>query len=267
MQSAQNPSRTYISSDEEQIAIERLRRSAAAFEDDLYCRGISAGVRYVLAVADYGHLRRLERWYYFNTDADWNTIRRVVDVMTGGDGSCREVEDVIRQAGDPDIDERLWVTGFVHGAVNKFNELIHAGDDLCIAENSLLRSLCYPHSRSRLVPHLRINPPDIEAYHSLTVDFIVSNMGTATAYKTFVIVQHPAHFVGVPAVPPNVAMGPRHNPYSISLKGHLHPGLQSLVLRLPFNPPPQSKLENGFSSTVTVFSKDAEPVCWVFTCS
>jgi hypothetical protein len=62
-------------------------------------------------------------------------------------------------------------------------------------------------------------------------------------------------------------MGPRHNPYSISLKGHLHPGLESLVLRLPFNPRPQSNLENGFSSTVTVFSKDAEPIRYAFSCS
>ncbi len=122
MQSAQNPSRTYIPSDEEQIAIEKLRKSAAEFEDDLYCRGISAGVRYVLAVADYGHLRRLERWYDSNTDGD-RTIRRIVRVMTGGDGSHREVEEVIRQSGDPDIDEKIWVSGFVDGAVKKFNEL------------------------------------------------------------------------------------------------------------------------------------------------
>ncbi len=144
---------------------------------------------------------------------------------------------------------------------------IRAGDDFCVASVSLLRSLFYPHSRCRLVPYLRLNPPDKEQQVRVTTDIIVRNTGTATAYDPFAIIRHPPGFTALPVHFSDTTTGSPRNPFSLTLNRDLHPGLENRLLRLNFYPSADSDFEKGIILNVSLFSKDAEPVCWTLNCA
>jgi hypothetical protein len=55
-------------------------------------------------------------------------------------------------------------------------------------------------------------------------------------------------------------LGPQHNPYSVSLNKHLHPGRDTFLLRLRFS----AHVIEQLPLTVEVYSKDSEPIRWRF---
>lgn len=161
-----------------------------------------------------------------------------------------------------------------HRAEHDKRFYIRAGDDFHVASVSLLRSLFFPHAQSRLVPEVRINPPNASSGWKLTVFLKLHNTGTATAHDAFLIVRHDDRYQFMPpGYNKSVVLDDRRNPYYITLDKSLHPGLSFSVLTLYVLkgmeevPRHGSLHDQGFWFEVFVYSRDAEPFKWHFTCS
>ena len=151
---------------------------------------------------------------------------------------------------------------------------IRSGTSFQDAPVSLLRSLFFPHARSRLVPEVRINPPYIGPDWQLAFSLNLHNAGTATAHDAFLMVRHDPRYGFMPPVYDRrfVQVEAQQNQHRIILSNALHPGLRISVLDLYVHkgmevPSRGSLLDQGFWYEVSVYSRDAEPFKWRFTCS
>ena len=113
--------------DVDQQTVERLRASKDAFERKIKTSGERAGIDYVGQKANYEELQRLDRWYdsidCIGTATDGWRFVDVASVMSGDDGSERDIENDLRLQHGDDIDDQNWFAAFIEGAVTKFNEL------------------------------------------------------------------------------------------------------------------------------------------------
>jgi predicted Zn-dependent peptidase len=112
-------------------AAQRLKESKAKAINQLLNAGEVAGSRYVQHHADWGELDRLERWNEslgMNRDVvlDDISFRQVADEMD--ENTAADIESFVRKANGGDIDNPVWVKGFVSGALTKFDELKPALD-------------------------------------------------------------------------------------------------------------------------------------------
>lgn len=118
-------------SEADERAIERLKKTKVIAIEQLADAGKSAGMQYVQTQAHWAELDRLERWYE-NLGMDTDrllediSIRQVVDVLDEDNG--KDIENCLRDAHGHDIDSPAWVNGFILGALSKFDELKSALD-------------------------------------------------------------------------------------------------------------------------------------------
>jgi hypothetical protein len=112
----------------EEKALARLKASKLGATDEMYRDGELAGATYVLREAEFREMERLERWHDrlgTNADAVMSQLSflAVAGVMTGEDGAERDIEDQMRKNHGDEIDEELWLGGFIDGALKKYAEL------------------------------------------------------------------------------------------------------------------------------------------------
>ncbi len=112
--------------DNEKQAAARLKESKDKMLDALTKAGERAGERYVMHAADFAQLDRLERWIeglgmnreVVMADVSLRQVADEMDPEAGGD-----IESNLRQANGSDVDNAVWVKGFVNGVLGKFEDL------------------------------------------------------------------------------------------------------------------------------------------------
>ena len=114
-----------VSDSRNEIALARLRATRTRYEAELKQSGSRAGKRFAMNQADYAQLKRLQRW---ETEAGcdpehFQNFHALAKVLTDRDGSEKDLEKEMREECGNDIDEPVWIAGFIEMALAKFEEL------------------------------------------------------------------------------------------------------------------------------------------------
>lgn len=108
--------------------ITRFRNSKAEAAKELEDAGTDAGIRFVDRGAEYGELRRLERWWLESRDnprldLEELGLRGLAKILAGDGGDADDLESSIRNLGDADANDGRWIEGFITGALRRFEQI------------------------------------------------------------------------------------------------------------------------------------------------
>ncbi len=108
--------------------IARFRDAKTESERELEESGKEAGVRFVDTTAEYGELRRLERWWERtrdNPDLDLEAFgpSGLADILAGEHGDGKEIHSHLQELGGADSDDGRWIEGFITGALRRFEQI------------------------------------------------------------------------------------------------------------------------------------------------
>jgi hypothetical protein len=106
---------------EEEAAIERLRKQKAEAKNEAEANGTEAGKTWAVEDAHYKDLVRLKKWWSeYQTPLGGELTLYDIEQTMGLDNGDLEW---IREHYEDWIDNEVWVSAFVDGALEKFSEL------------------------------------------------------------------------------------------------------------------------------------------------
>lgn len=138
---------------------------------------------------------------------------------------------------------------------------IRVGDDFIVPCVSHLRNLFFPQSRCLLVPELKAHCAVENGGTSYHIEGFLKNIGTATAFDTYVTTQFNPND-GIPSICSDWQSRSDHNPYALSAKTPIHPGIMMQFFGRQYHQCNPQSFANGFDFKIQVFAVDAEPVEW-----
>jgi hypothetical protein len=108
--------------------ITRFRDSKAEVLKELQEAGTAAGVRFADHLAEYGELRRLERWWSESRDNPRLDLEELgldglAKILAGDNGDADDLESHIRELGDSDSSDGRWIECFITGTLERFSKI------------------------------------------------------------------------------------------------------------------------------------------------
>jgi hypothetical protein len=138
--------------------------------------------------------------------------------------------------------------------------IIRAGDHFVVPSVSLLRSLFFSQSRCHLVPKLTVSCTVENGNSSYRIEGFLDNLGSATAFDTFVIMHSSAN--GLPNRIPNWDYDHPRAPLNLSTKTPIHPRISTMFFGMNTFP---ENVPQSFEFKIQVFARDTEPIEWLIS--